>query len=189
VDDEAAHLLARLREGDQDAASELFRRYAERLVALARSRLSAKLTPRLDPEDVVQSAYRSFFAGARDGRYDLERWGDLWRLLVTITLNKLHHQHKRNTADRRSVDRELNSDAVERTGGIPPGLLTREPSPVEAIALAEELEQLMRRLEPLHRRMLELALQGYGVEEIAADTQRSERTVRRVLERVKQELE
>src|SRR5262249_52267832 len=136
-----------------------------------------------------QSAYRSFFAGARDGRYDLERWGDLWRLLVTITLHKLHHQYKRNTADRRSVNRETNSDAAEHTGGIPPDLLTREPSPVEAIALAEELEQLMRRLEPLHRRMLELALQGYGVEEIAADTQRSERTVRRVLERVKQELE
>ena len=67
-------------------------------------------------------------------------------------------------------------------------MLTREPSPVEAIALAEELEQVMRRLEPLHRRMLELALQGYGVEEIASDTQRSERTVRRVLERVKEEL-
>src|SRR5262249_45888213 len=63
----------------QPAASELFQRYAGRLIALARSRLSTKVSKRVDPEDVVQSAYRSFFAGARDGCYDLERGGDVWQ--------------------------------------------------------------------------------------------------------------
>ena len=32
---------------------------------------------KVDPEDVVQSAYRSFFAAASDGHYDLQRAGDL----------------------------------------------------------------------------------------------------------------
>jgi hypothetical protein len=58
--------------------------YANRLIALARSRLSSKLAGRIDPEDVVQSVYRSFFAEARAGRYHLDRGGDLWRLLVAM---------------------------------------------------------------------------------------------------------
>lgn len=185
--DDVANLLERLRKGDQQAGSELFQRYADRLVTLARGRLSAKLAQRVDAEDVVQSAYRSFFAGARNGRYDLQQASDLWRLLVTITLHKLQHQFKRNTAEKRSVDRERRP-ANPQLGGIPYDLLAQEPSPVEAVALTEEVERLMREREPLHRRMLEMALQGYDTEEIAADTQRSERTVRRVLERVKQQL-
>src|SRR5262249_61199873 len=83
-DDRSGHLVARWREGDQQAAAELFRRYADRLVALAKSRLSQKMARRVDPEDVVQSVYRSFFAETKEGRYEFERGGDLWHLLVTI---------------------------------------------------------------------------------------------------------
>ena len=67
-------------------------------------------------------------------------------------------------------------------------MLARGPSPVEAVALADELEQVMTRLEPLHRRMLELRLQGYNLLEIGAATKRTERTVRRVLELIKEQL-
>lgn len=188
MSDEAADLLARFRNGDPQAASELFLRYSDRLVALARSRLSTRLNQRLDPEDVVQSAYRSFFAAVRAGRYGVDAGGDLWRLLVTITLHKVHHQFKRNTADRRSVARERNLDVAAADGRLPDEVLAREPTPVEAIALTELVEEVMRELEPLHRRMLELRLQGHSVEEIAAVTERSERTVRRLLERVKEQL-
>src|SRR5262245_34891463 len=87
-----AALVARWQKGDQAAAAELFQRYAGRLVALARSQLSDKLAQRVDPEDVVQSVYRSFFVDSREGRYQVERGGDLWQLLVTMTLHKLANQ-------------------------------------------------------------------------------------------------
>src|SRR5262249_40685711 len=90
-DDDSAALVKRWTEGDERAAAELVNRYTGRLLALARSHLSAKLAARLDPEDVVQSAYRSFFADARDDRFVLKRSGDLWRLLAAITLHKLQH--------------------------------------------------------------------------------------------------
>ncbi len=89
VGDESIELLSRVRQGDEQAASDLFDRYVERLIKLARSRLSAKLQRRVDPEDVVQSAYRSFFSHAQDGRYQLHKSGDLWRLLAAITVNKV----------------------------------------------------------------------------------------------------
>ena len=77
ADHESAALLARWRDGDQQAAAELVQRFTGRLLALARGQLSDKLARRVDPEDVVQSAYRSFFAGARADRYVLQRSGDL----------------------------------------------------------------------------------------------------------------
>lgn len=189
VDDISINLMRRWQAGDQQAASELFGRYAERLIALARSRLSAQLARRVDPEDVVQSAYRSFFAGAREGQYDIRRGGDLWSLLVAMTLYKLKDQVKHHTAGKRSIHAEESFGSEDSLLGIQPHLVAQAPSPVAAIALVDEIEQLMRRLEPLQRRMLELRLQGHNLHEIAAQTQRSLSTVCRVLDRVKQELE
>jgi DNA-directed RNA polymerase specialized sigma24 family protein len=103
----SAELLARYHSGhDEAAAEELFRRYAGRLTALARSRLSRALASRVDAEDVVQSAYRSFFLLARDGEVLLHESGDLWRLLVRITLRKVYRNARRHRADCRSVVRE-----------------------------------------------------------------------------------
>jgi RNA polymerase sigma factor (sigma-70 family) len=189
VSDTAGTLVARWQGGDQQAATELFRRYVNRLTALARSRLSAELASHVDPEDVVQSVYRCFFANAREGRYEFERGGDLWQLLVAITLHKLQEQVRRNRRQKRSVQRQQNFGSEESLMGLQPGALAHEPSPVEAVALTEQLDQLMRTLEPLHRRILELRLQGRDVEEIAVATERTQRTVRRVLERIKQQLE
>ena len=189
TDDQSSDLLARWRNGDQQAAAELFCRYADRLIALARSRLSAKLAHRIDPEDVVQSAYRSFFAQTRADRYDLQRGGDLWQLLVTITLHKLQHHVRRLHTGKRAVDREQNFGSEDSLLGIQMQALGNEPTPLEAVALADLLQQVLQGIEPRERRMLELRLQGYNLEEIAAETQRSRRTVRRVLDEVKQRLE
>jgi RNA polymerase sigma factor (sigma-70 family) len=188
-DDATVRLVARWQAGDQEAADELFHRYADQLVALARGRMSAKLGRRVDAEDVVQSAYRSFFFAAREGRFQLERGGDLWRLLVALTLRKIHRQVRRNQAGKRTIDRERSLGDESVLEGVSPLLLTETPSPVEALALAEELEWVMAQLEPVHRAMLQLRLQGHNLEEIAAATERSERTVTRVLREVKGLLE
>jgi RNA polymerase sigma-70 factor (ECF subfamily) len=187
-DERSGELLARWQAGEQQAAAELFRRYADRLIALAQSRLPARLAPRVDAEDVVQSVYRSFFAGASEGRYDLQRGGDLWRLLVTITLHKVYRQVARNARGKRAVQREQSFGAEDELLGQAP-LLARDPSPVEVVALVDELEQIMRGLKPQYRRMLELRLQGHDIFTIATQTQSGERTVRRVLEQVKQQLQ
>jgi RNA polymerase sigma factor (sigma-70 family) len=187
VDD--SNLLERWRAGDQQAAGELFRRYADQLIALARSQLSAPMKQRVDPEDVVQSVYRSFFVDSRAGRYETQGGGDLWRLLVTITLHKLQRQVERHTAQKRAVRKEQSYGSEDSLLGMQAELATQQPSPVEALALTDEVERIMLRLEPSQRRMLELRLQGFYLEEIAELLECSQRTVRRVLDRVKQELE
>src|SRR3954469_6850900 len=106
-------LLERFQGGDDLAAAEIFDRYFRRLTALARSRLSPRLAQRTDPEDIVLSVYRSFFVGARGGRYTLNRAGDLWRLLAAITKHKLLREIRRQGAERRSVDVEIPLDRVD----------------------------------------------------------------------------
>src|SRR5688572_19224085 len=183
----SAQLLHGHEAGDVDATEELFNRYVDRLIGLARKRLAPKLARRIDPEDVVQSAYRSFFTAAGRGRFVLEQSGDLWRLLAGITLNKLHRQVERNTAKKRDMSKDC-ALAEEGSLSVSPDVLSREPSPHEVVALADEIELLMRDLDPRHREMIQLRLQGYLVEEIAAQTERTQRTVLRALEGIKQKL-
>src|SRR3954462_2301268 len=82
-------LLRRLRGGSEDAATQLYRRYAHRLRALARANTSAHLARRVDAEDIVQSVFRIFFTAASQGLYDVPAGEDLWKLLLVIALNKI----------------------------------------------------------------------------------------------------
>ncbi len=86
---EVRDLVARYRRGDQQAATVLFRRYVERLTVLVRRRLSPRLASRMDPEDILQSAYRSFFDGLGRGAFEVQGADELWGLLAAITLHKL----------------------------------------------------------------------------------------------------
>lgn len=151
ADPSSAELLARCGAGDDAAAAEVFRRYADRLTALARARLSNRLSRRVDAEDVALSAWRSFFAGAAAGRFSHDRGGDLWRLLASIALHKLCRQVRRHAAGRRDVSAERHFADLD-------GLAGREPTPDEEAAVADELASILRPLDPFARRVLELRL-------------------------------
>jgi len=184
LDDTSNHeLLIAWKSGDQDAAGLLFRRYQARLMALVRSRLSRKLVRRVDAEDIVLSAYRSFFVAVRDGRAVPAADDDLWPLLTTIVLRKLARQSRRHAADRRSIDQEQqgDSDWMEYVG-------SHEPDAEQAAVLADEVERLLAMLDATAREVLVRTLQGDDVITIATALGINERTVRRALERIRQEL-
>jgi RNA polymerase sigma factor (sigma-70 family) len=185
--DPFADLMARLRRGDDTAATEVFKRFADRLVALARSQFDTWLRHRAEPEDVVQSVYRSFFTRYREGQFDLTDWDSLWGLLAVITLRKCANRAHYLQADRRAIQRETplqTADDSATSADLP----ARDPTPSEAAVLTETLEQLVRGLSERDRAVLELHLQGCEVAEISASVGRSQRTVRRTLERIRQEL-
>jgi RNA polymerase sigma-70 factor (ECF subfamily) len=184
-----SELIERCRKGDQDAASLLFRRYVDRLIVLVRGRMSQKLSRRLDPEDVLQSAYRSFFDGLTHGEFTIEQSDELWGLLTAITLHKLYRQVARHTAKKRSVKREEHAGENDGFMQAYPELIAELPTPSEAVGAVEELQQIMLRLAPLEQKVLELRLDGYSAEEIADQVKRSDRTVRRAMERIRGELQ
>jgi RNA polymerase sigma-70 factor (ECF subfamily) len=182
-------LMARLDAGEEDAAAEVFTRFARRLIGLARSRLDTRVRQKVDPEDVVQSVFRSFFLRQAEGRWDLRSWDGLWALLTLITLRKCSRRAGHFRAARRDVQREVNSAPESENAGAWQAL-AREPTPEEAVLLTEVVENLLSGLPlPRDRQILELALQGEAASEIARQARCSERTVQRVLGRVRGQLE
>ena len=188
-DQKSQILLVQVRSGDEQAAARLFDRFVDRMIDLARSRLSPRMAQRLDPEDIVQSAYRSFFRNARAGRYELRQTGDLWRLLAAITVNKVRRQVRRHTAQRRAISAEEAPAGSDGPHGVPWEAFAREPSPAEAAALMEETTQMMSGLSTLYRQIFQLRLQGHSTDETARQAKCSERTVHRAMESAKKRLE
>lgn len=189
--DSVHELMSRLRSGEGDAAREVFVRFAGRLVGLARRHLDGRLTVKVDPEDVVQSAYKSFFLRYREGRLEVGSWDGLWGVLTIITLRKCADRAAYYRTEKRDVTREVSSSTSEESGPAVFDLaLDREPRPDEAAALAETVEALFRAVDdPDEREILELSLQGFTAGEISEKLGRAERSVRRLRERVRKRLE
>jgi RNA polymerase sigma-70 factor (ECF subfamily) len=165
--------------GDAAAARRLFDRFAQRLIGLARSRLPAGLRDRLDPEDVAQSVWKSFFRRQGEEPVAFAGWDNVWAWLVFVTGRKCGRWAEHFRAQCRDQQREQPSadgwaDAC-----------SREPTPEEAAILTETLEALVQRLDGRDRHILELHLQGRSVEQISEAVKLTERSVQRVLKDVR----
>jgi RNA polymerase sigma factor (sigma-70 family) len=171
------------RSGDPEAARQLFEQYVDRLVALARRRLSRNLAGRVDPEDIVQSVFRTFFGRLKEGRFHLEEKDDLCKLLVRITVHKTLRQVAFQKAAKRDPTQETGQEDAGREHVF--ALLSREPGPEEEVAFLDQLEHFLAEMRPEDRKILEMRLDGYNNEEIARELKISDRKIRRVMERVR----
>jgi RNA polymerase sigma-70 factor (ECF subfamily) len=180
ADPSFTELMERLRTGDQHAAARVFEEYAGRLVALARARLGAALRSKVDPEDVMQSAFKSFFLRQTTGQWRLENWDSLWGLLAQITVRKCGHRVEYFHAACRNIDRETGRSSASDDSTVEWEAAARDPTPEEAAILAETVERLMKELGSRDRQILALTLQGYGIRDLSATLGCTERTVYRV---------
>lgn len=188
MDEESIQLLGRFREGDEEAATEIYHRYVRRLIGLAQTRISAKLNQKLDADDVVQSVYRSFYRRAKEGRFALQRAGDLWRLLAAITVNKVRKKARFHGQLKRDMGRqgELNEAVLVQQHAE---LFAEGPATPDAVAVFDELSVVLRDMDERQRTMVEMRLQGHELQEISEEVGRSTRTVRRTLNDVRDVLE
>lgn len=186
--DSVQNLLARVQTGNQEAAAEVYERFARRLIAFARTRLNQRLRQKVDPEDIVQSVFKSFFVRQAGGEYDVQNADSLWGLLALITIRKCGRKAVHYFAARRDAGRDVGNPADAEASSLWEAV-SHEPTPEQAALLTDTVERLMQALDPREREILTLSLQGASTAEIAAEVQRSERTVRRVLEFVREELE
>lgn len=186
--DSFADFLHRLRSGDDAAAQELFGRFTHQLITLALRHIDAGLRNKVEPEDVVQSAYKSFFFRYGAEKLDAVNWNSLWGLLTLITVRKCAERAAYHRAARRDLVREVSRlPGDDSAPWLEPS--SREPTPLEAAVLSETIEQLLASLDDDERPILELSLQGYTTREISERLGRAERTVRLFREGVRHRLE
>jgi RNA polymerase sigma-70 factor, ECF subfamily len=180
-------LLKLWRAGDQDAARQLFDRYVNQLLALARRRISQRIAGRVDAEDIVQSVFRTFFHRAREGQFQIDDPDDLVKLLARITVHKTLRQvafHKRGKRDagRETGQGEDGNDQLMT-------VLAGEPGPEETAILLDAMEQFLAKLEPKDRQILQLRMEGYSNVEIADKLGITDRKIRRLMERIRGQAE
>src|SRR5882757_7283824 len=108
--DSISEWLGRLKAGEVEAAQNLWNRYSDELVRVAKQRLG--MSPRRigDEEDVALSVFGSIFRGVAEGRFqNISTRDELWWLLLTITKRKTVDHIRRETAQKRHLPGQLPS--------------------------------------------------------------------------------
>jgi DNA-directed RNA polymerase specialized sigma24 family protein len=177
--------IDRLKAGDAIAAQQLWERYFQSLVRLARKYLQRQRPRAADEEDVALSAFDSFCRGAEAGRFpQLNDRDNLWRLLVVLTARKASHLLRDEGRQKRGgkVVAWPESAASSSAEVGWEHFLSREPAPEFAAQVAEEYQHLLAKL---HDRTLEAVvcwkMDGFTNEEIARKLDCTPRSVYRKL--------
>jgi DNA-directed RNA polymerase specialized sigma24 family protein len=185
-------LLGRLRAGrDEQAAQELWRRYFNRLVGLARTRLRNVSRRTRDEEDIALSAFNSFFRGVENGRFpELNDRDDLWQVLMLLTERKAVNQFRREKALKRGGGKVRGDSYFAAADAQAPRGLDEvgdaRPSPELAAVFTEECRRLFHVLdEPELRVVALLKMEGFTNEEIARSLDRVPRSVERKLRAIR----
>jgi RNA polymerase sigma-70 factor (ECF subfamily) len=172
-----------LRRGDPETVRKVFDSYVDRLVAMARKRISQRLASRIDAEDIVQSVFRTFFHRAAQGQFTINAEDDVCKMLARITVHKTFRQIAHHQAGKRDAGREVGRGDDEQDVVV--NLASREPAPEEAAALLDQLEHFLAQLRPEDRQILELRMQGFSTLEIAQQLGITDRKIRRLMERIR----
>jgi RNA polymerase sigma-70 factor, ECF subfamily len=181
-------LMRRVEAGNQEAAAEVFRLYAHRLIALARKALDTRCRAMLSGSDVAEEVLNSFFQRQARDPYDVESDSALWALLTEIALRKCRKWNRHFVARKRGpgLVRSLQVVGEDGAGWDVAG---GGPTPDDAAVLAETVAELYRGLKQNERAICEMRLQNYQVREIADRLNLSEETVSRKLGRIKDKLQ
>lgn len=177
-------LLSRFRKGQREAATQLYVRYADRLCALAAAQCAPDLKTKVDPEDIVQSVFRTFFRRAAEGQYAVPEGDDLWKLFLVIALNKIRATGAYFHAAKRDTRSTVSGQSFEH-------LLAARPNQGDHVALSlleMVIEEVLEKLPESQRQVIVLRMEGHEIDEIAATTGRAKRSVERILQGFRQSL-
>lgn len=167
-------LVRRVAQGTESATEEVYRRYRRGLVAFVQRKLGSG-DGRVSAEDVAASAWGSFLRGVAEQRYKFDHAGALWRLLSTIAWHKLSDAIRNERFSGAELEQDL--------------LIGRDPTPSEAAAVVDTIQELLEGLPPSYGDVLQLLLEGHTVAEIARRLNSGRQPVRTMVKHLEERLE
>lgn len=176
-------LVRGLKAGEAGAVRTFWNEYGPMLHEVADRRLAAVLRRRVGAEDVVQSVCRTFLRRVQGGELVLEDAERLWHLLCAIAVAKTREQARYHGRDKRNVHAQIGLEPAE----VGEELVAAMPSP-ESAAIAAQIEEAIQGLDEEERQIVLLKIADLTNEEIAEKLGCSERTVRRLIQKVREEL-
>ncbi len=178
--------LPGVKAGDDRAAEQLWRRYFDKLIALAQKKLERTPCRAADGEDVALDAFAAFCGAARQGRFPrLSDRQDLWRILLKITNDKAVDQIRRESAQVRGGGRVRSESELDGMAELDE-IIGNEPTPQFAAMVAENCRRLVDSLDdPALRAVAMAKLESYTNQEIALQQDCALRSVERRLQLIR----
>ena len=179
-------MIEAAKNGDEFAESEIHIAFVKRLVGLSNRYISEKYRSKVDPEDVVQSVFKSFFLRNRDDQFFIDGVNDLWLLLARITVSKTINRINQYRTNKRDIGLEAQKD--NNVGSTYYGA-GDQPTAFESLVFTELLDEIFKRLPENLQRIVCLRLQGYTNFEISEIEKCSTRTVIRSMNKIRNAFE
>ena len=162
-------LIARLRTGDEDSLVQLLQDYEPEIRRAARFRLGPLLRPHLDSVDLVQSVCVVLLEGFRDKRFEVTGPEKLVALAAGIIRHKVAHTWRRC---RRQHEAQAQLAARSAQDERSAHFDIEAGNPAADLQRRDSVQQVLDRLEPDERRLMELRLAGYSTAAAARELAR-----------------
>jgi len=173
-------LVQRAQAGDETAFREIVERYQSKVFSI----IHGIVRQRNDVEDIAQQVFAKVYLSLRsfDFRSSLITW------IYKITVNECFDYLRKRKVRRLVYESDLSEDEVRRVENTDPAV-ERQISADASLAQRDYVLKLLTRVSEEERNLLILKeVEGYSVEELAAQTGMNENTVKVKLFRARQKL-
>jgi RNA polymerase sigma-70 factor (ECF subfamily) len=167
-------LLARLCDGDAQAAEQVYREYEPYLRTVVRRQLPLNLRAKFDSFDVVQSLWVDLIDRFRNDQCRFSDADHLRAFLIRATRNRFHDHCRRHRAEL-----EHEQPTAGRVGGE--AAAVNQPTPSQVVQSDDLWQQIISTCPAEHRQIIELKRAGMSLSDIVARTGLHEGSVRRIL--------
>lgn len=197
-------LIAEMSRGSEEAAWELVETYTPHIMRSVRASLPHAIRPKIDSQDFVQAVWASMIL--KRGR--LEQFhspGQFIGYLAAVARNKVidTHRHYLNTQaynvraevsmpdlQRQVVKDKINAATEKRIAAADQQLPTsKDPTPSQVAVVREAWRRVVENSSSRDQQIVSLRIEGYTYDVIAERLLIGEKTVRRVLRRIFDELQ
>lgn len=193
IPDETKRLVDQAQAGDVEALNELFARYYQTMLDVARRRLGARLRTKEEPVDLAQTTFREAHRDFNSYTYRGE--GSLLRWLIQILQNKIRDRAEFYSAGKRDLSKERSME-VPISGGDE---IKRIEPPADDLTVTMQVQReedfdmvrnALAELSPDHRRAITLVFfQGLTLRQAGEQMDgRTEDAVRMLLRRAEARL-
>lgn len=191
---EVSNWIRRLRDGDEVAAQQIWNRYFDQILEVAKRNLAGASSRVSDEEDVAVLALKSLLTGIKSGRFPtLDHREQLWRLLMVITSRKAAAVIEKDRRQKRGGGLVRGDSAVTKLDAADSvlkgfdSLEGHESPPDWAMLMADETHALLQLLpDDISRRLAVLKMEGHTHDEIAEKLEVNVRTVERRLKQIRE---
>ncbi len=185
-----AEVIESARAGDEAAVAALLGRFEPEIRTMVRVRLPRALRNQFDSMDFVQAVWKSVFTGKGDDAARFADVGQFRGFLAGVARNKVYEEHRRQTRTKKyDLGREERLYVRKGDRDVPREVAAADPTPSETVQAGDRLGQLLRGRTAEEAQVVDLRRQGLTFEEIAARLGTSERSVRRVIESIRERME